>query len=260
MLKFKLTLTVVGLLLVTASLWAQNVVISDQSGANPDVNAILDVQSANKGVLFPRMSTTGRIALGNANPQNGLLVFDSNTNTYWYWVNSGWVELATPKKEIVIIEERTSASLGDDGGAAPNNFMRRKINTIEPSNSANVSIDNVNYTFTLQSGIYLIQASAPAFAVNRHQLLLRDDLIGGAELVGTNEFSYQSAGVQDFVEQTRSSIYGFVTVPQNSSRIYYLETWVQTTSSNNAALGWAHSGLGPGTENIYARIIIEKID
>lgn len=159
--------------------------------------------------------------------------------------------------EIVIIEERTAAT-GSDGGAATNNFMRRKINLIKPATSPNVSIDDVNFTFTLQPGTYFIQASAPAYRVNRHQLLLRNELNDNVELIGTNEFSNQPATGGDYGEQTSSSISGFVTVPQNSTTTYRLETWVQTTSANNTALGWAHSNQGIGTENVYARIVIEK--
>lgn len=83
-----------GILLLSLTLNAQNISISDNPAATPDANAVLDVSSSTKGVLFPRLSTAQRTALGSANPQNGTLVFDSEKNTYWYWVNGGWVELA----------------------------------------------------------------------------------------------------------------------------------------------------------------------
>jgi hypothetical protein len=83
-----------GILLLSLTLNAQNVSISDDQTATPDANAVLDVSSTSKGVLFPRLTTSQRTALGTANPKNGTLVFDSEKNTYWYWVNGGWVELA----------------------------------------------------------------------------------------------------------------------------------------------------------------------
>ena len=51
---------------------------------------MLDVASQNKGILVPRMPTAQRIAI--ASPATGLLVYDTDTNTFWYYDN-GWMEL-----------------------------------------------------------------------------------------------------------------------------------------------------------------------
>jgi trimeric autotransporter adhesin len=59
---------------------AQNVAINED-GSLPDPGAILDLNSTNKGVLIPRMSTADRLAI--AAPR-GLLVFDTTTNSFWY--------------------------------------------------------------------------------------------------------------------------------------------------------------------------------
>ena len=58
----------------------------------PDNSAVLDVVSTSKGILIPRMSSTQRNAI--ASPANGLLVFDTNTQSFWYRLSSGWTELA----------------------------------------------------------------------------------------------------------------------------------------------------------------------
>ena len=60
-------------------------------GANvTDSSAIVNVTSTNAGVLMPRMTTSQREAI--ASPANGLLVFDTSTNSFWYY-SSLWVEL-----------------------------------------------------------------------------------------------------------------------------------------------------------------------
>jgi|GEM_PF-1683968 len=56
----------------------------------PHSSAILDVQSSTKGVLFPRMTTTQRVALVAV---EGLLAFDTTTKTFWYYDGSNWIEL-----------------------------------------------------------------------------------------------------------------------------------------------------------------------
>lgn len=73
---------------ITAS--AQNIAVN-ANGAAPDNSAMLDVQSTNKGMLIPRMSTTQRAAI--ASPATGLLVFDNTTNSFWFKNVTGWIEL-----------------------------------------------------------------------------------------------------------------------------------------------------------------------
>lgn len=69
---------------------AQNVSINN-TGANPDPSAMLDVASDAAGVLIPRMTTAQRN--GIVNPATGLLVFDTTTETFWYRLVGGWIEL-----------------------------------------------------------------------------------------------------------------------------------------------------------------------
>lgn len=58
--------------------------------ANPDPSAILELSSAQKGVLVPRMSTAQRTAI--TNPANALLVFDTDSGCFFYY-SSQWVSL-----------------------------------------------------------------------------------------------------------------------------------------------------------------------
>jgi trimeric autotransporter adhesin len=84
------------LLLGSISCLAQNVAINED-GSLPDPKAILDIKSANKGILIPRMSTVQRQAIA---PVKGLLVYDTTTNSFWYNLGetsgtAGWKNLAT---------------------------------------------------------------------------------------------------------------------------------------------------------------------
>ncbi len=54
-------------------------------GETPDPSAILDIQSSDKGFLWPRLSTTERNSLGS--PAKGLLIL--NTNTLCIEINQG---------------------------------------------------------------------------------------------------------------------------------------------------------------------------
>ena len=72
-------------------LQAQNVGINTDSSV-PDASAMLDIKSSNKGLLIPRMTTVQRNAV--AAPATGLLVFDTNTNSFWYYSSGKWNNLA----------------------------------------------------------------------------------------------------------------------------------------------------------------------
>lgn len=74
------------LVMSASSFFAQGVSINE-SGSAADASAMLDVSSSNKGVLVPRMTSTQRISI--VSPATGLLVYDTTTNSFWYY-NAGW--------------------------------------------------------------------------------------------------------------------------------------------------------------------------
>jgi len=59
----------------------------------PDSTAMLDIVSSTKGFLAPRMTTTERLNMPKT-PSDGLLVYDTNTHSYWYFKNGTWNEFA----------------------------------------------------------------------------------------------------------------------------------------------------------------------
>ncbi len=80
-------------LLIAACLLATFTATQGQIGwgtTTPNTSAALDISSTTKGVLLPRMSTSVRTGITGV---NGLLVFDTDTNTYWYYNNTIWVEI-----------------------------------------------------------------------------------------------------------------------------------------------------------------------
>jgi len=60
----------------------------------PDASARLDVSSQNQGFLMPRLSTIERNAI--ALPAQGLIVYDTNTVSFWYFNGAIWQQLMQP--------------------------------------------------------------------------------------------------------------------------------------------------------------------
>lgn len=80
---------------VTACSFGQGVSINN-TGAAPDGSAMLDITSTDKGVLLPRVTTAQRTAISTTTSSDlGLLVYDSDTDSFWYWNGTIWVEITT---------------------------------------------------------------------------------------------------------------------------------------------------------------------
>lgn len=61
--------------------------------STPSDRSILDLTATNKGFLLPRLSTTQRTGISPvATTDHGLQVYDTNTNSIWYWDGS-WIEV-----------------------------------------------------------------------------------------------------------------------------------------------------------------------
>lgn len=70
----------------------------NDSGLAPDASAILDIQSSNKGVLFPRMTLAERSNISS--PGEGLLVFQTDDEAGFYYYNNGQWNLVVSDKKV----------------------------------------------------------------------------------------------------------------------------------------------------------------
>ncbi len=89
--KVNLTLTISFLIILFGQL-----IVHAQVGINtttPDPSSILDITSSNKGMLLPRLTTAQRTAISS--PANGLIVYDTDFNSLFYYNSSSWVSLST---------------------------------------------------------------------------------------------------------------------------------------------------------------------
>ena len=103
------TKTVIALLILNFSYFLTNAQISiNEDGSNPDASAILDVKSADKGILIPRMDSTARNAISN--PATGLMVYDSTTNSFWFY-STVWTELITEANTLTDADNDTKVEV-----------------------------------------------------------------------------------------------------------------------------------------------------
>lgn len=111
---------------MTTSTYAQNVGIN-ATGATPDASAMLDIVSANRGLLVPRVALTSTNAAGPiAAPTTSLLVYNTATAGagltavtpgYYYWDGAAWVRFQASNT----IDDWKL--LGNSGTTAGTNFV-----------------------------------------------------------------------------------------------------------------------------------------
>ncbi len=85
----------ISLLFIWLAAWqvkAQQVGINTTTVNN---SAVLQVESTTKGLLIPHLTTTARLAINTASPApaTSLMVYDTDTKTFWYFNSTVWVEL-----------------------------------------------------------------------------------------------------------------------------------------------------------------------
>lgn len=91
---------------------AQAQVSINQEGNDPHESAMLDVSSNDKGLLIPRMSSVERQDIQN--PANGLMVFDTSTDTFWFFSDAtgSWEEMGGAIVSVLndLLDAKTDAN------------------------------------------------------------------------------------------------------------------------------------------------------
>lgn len=86
----------VGMVGSTDTLQANGYVLIDKStaiGGGIAASALLNITSTTKGILLPRMSTAQMLAISS--PATGLTVFNTDSNKFYYYASSTWIQLGT---------------------------------------------------------------------------------------------------------------------------------------------------------------------
>lgn len=96
---------------------AQNIGIN-VNGAAPHASALLDIDGSaivgtKRGLPIPRVTTAERIAI--ATPATGLLVYDTSTNSFWYFNGTVWT--------LMLCADTGWSTTGNAGMVLGTNFL-----------------------------------------------------------------------------------------------------------------------------------------
>ncbi len=157
---------------------AQSVTI-DPKAANPN---LVEIKSSNSGFVIPKLNSSQRTSIPS--PQKGLLVFDTTTNSDWYFNGSVWAEIIAGTNATqwqVNADNQFSVNTGKVGiGITPSkakfdvngnpdinqalfggNFQGISIQTNKPSIGFNVYKDGANIQKYLSDGTGMMQEFDP---------------------------------------------------------------------------------------------------
>ncbi|WP_326982281.1 hypothetical protein VUJ46_19105 [Chryseobacterium sp. MYb264] len=143
--------------------------------SSPSPSAILEVSSANKGFLLPRLNLTGRNdVITIANPANGLMVVNltangsgSNAvvgNSIYFWQSSAWQKFTTFSEITVykqsnqyVMRSTTAQSFTAAQVTGVNNSQNYEVpilwsaNEISIDNPADIELASTNDIFTIKT-------------------------------------------------------------------------------------------------------------
>ena len=112
-------LIIISIIAISTPVRSQEMIVTDdQNYVTPAAGAILDVHSTTRGFIVPRLTTQQRTTLGLLPPADGVVVFDTDLDLFWYWSDGSWVKIATgdPNLEGVTFGDASNYSTFESDG------------------------------------------------------------------------------------------------------------------------------------------------
>ena len=223
-----------GLFFFHSELSAQSIGVNN-TGAQPDSSAMLDVVASDKGILIPRTDTSALNASG-VTLKEGLLIYQNSNDRFYFYDGAKWQGINgssddNQKLDVFNLSGTTlQLSLEDDGQATQTVDLSslQDISLLQDAN-ANTKIqteessDDDLIRFDLDGTEYFVMNSG-RFEVKN---------------TGNSVFMGESAGASDDLTDNRNVFIGTVSGKDN------------TSGNNNVGLGYfSLTNITGGTENV----------
>ena len=194
--------------------------ISAQVGigtTSPDASSALEVASTDKGFLMPRMTTVQREAI--AAPANGLMVFDTETNSQWTYFGGAWAETKAgvgkfidgASEEIAYYEGRVGIGIESFADVLKFNVESNKstdgAHTAAGINAYYNGTGNAFFTYGLVTTVRNTSTGSSNWGI-AHQGIIENPNTGGSftTVAGSYPQVYNN-GTINYASGTRSEIY-----------------------------------------------------
>lgn len=177
---------------------------------------------------------------------NGLVPLSGGGTTNFLRADGNFAAPGGGSGKVAYISDQKATNTSG-GTATSGSWLTRDLNTLSDPSSIVTTLSSNQ--FTLPSGVYLMEASAPAFQVNTHIAKLRDITNSADILVGNVGIAGTAA-----LDTTSSRVAGIFTV--SGSTVFEIQHQVQTTC---AGTGWGIVGADFTIASVFTQIILTKI-
>lgn len=237
--------------LTTYSQW----MLINETGGRPDSSAALEISDTTRGLLPPRLTTNQANAINN--PANGLLIYNTDSSCYCFYNGTSWELVGSSGgssnstgvssvEESGVVTLKGVKSQGINGGTfTAGSWVTRELNTIDGDTSFIAITSN---QFTLESGVYQLEWSAPAYRVGVHKTRIYN-------VTDASEIEYGSSENINSTEEVATRSMGSAIIELTGSKTLRLEHRCSTPRAVNG-LGTASSF---GSE-VHAQVKITKLD
>ncbi len=169
----------------TTSTFGQNNVGIGTTSPHP--SSVLEVNANDKGLLIPRLSTTERQNI--VNPAPGLLVFDTSTQSLWFYHQSNsWLEMIHTENNVWVkngnhLSASNTGNVGIGAGSAQNKlhvadnqFQVAKLESTHPIGSG-------IHLFSPSNASYTLLATGPDAGAGAGKFGVYNEAVGNYPLV-----------------------------------------------------------------------------
>lgn len=230
----------------------------------PDPSAALDVETTNKGILFPRLTTAQKLLISS--PATGLILFDTDKKSLAQRSPTEWRTLATnaDTDHDVFSELDIGIESGGTVTIQSGRYVLKKgfttTNKWKTAPGANVTIESFDRNNTIitytGNGTFLDFTSVASATINNIQMILTDNAANlythsGGLFAGNTFFVDWTGGT--VTGKIGNSTNGFAVVINNSIMTGFLNgiTLENVQFSELSTLNWTSKGTGTGTMFAY---------
>jgi hypothetical protein len=179
----------------------KSVVIGSMT-TRPDAVLIVNPPGADQGVLLPQLSTGQRMSLKPSSPsEDGLIVFDTNFQAYYYWSDGAWVRMNGRGKDYnyYSIDPAAFQHLASVGNVRDNNLAVFETDNTFVTATADALGEQIIAPINLPNGSIMKELSVYYMDNDTDNLkvtLLRKGFAGDSEVILTWESSQSSGSIQ----------------------------------------------------------------
>jgi hypothetical protein len=192
----------------------KSVVIGSMT-TRPDAVLIVNPPGGDQGVLLPQLSTGQRISLKPNSPsEDGLIVFDTNFQSYYYWSDGAWTRMYARGKNdsYCSIDPSGFQHLASSGNVRHNNLAVFETDNTFVTATADALGEQIMAPVNLPNGSIMKELTLYYLDNDTDNLkvtLLRKGFAGSNEVILTWESSQNTGSIQT---QTLSDFTGKGTI------------------------------------------------